>query len=287
MARCGLTVVIALAMGSNGWTSATLFGSIPSDSFPIVPTCPPMMESPIVQLDDAVVTTGSTSNGCQSLLECNVLASPAEATVYWYRRNSSENNEDTISGRSGSLFELIYAHVVRDVTLRAEGTDNGQPIFGLGALRYRLCADQWIAQGMTNEFKCRVQSACDPHDIVEGPSLRVESSVKSRRKDETAQSPLITFSTTNRVELAGNFVQLSCRAEGTPAPKVTWTLIDAENETIHYDVEQFPYLWTMPNSDVIISTAEVADASLTLRCNATNKHGSDFATSSVVILSEM
>jgi hypothetical protein len=270
MARCGLTVVIALAMGGNGWTSATLFGSILSDSFPIVPTCPPMMESPIVQLDDAVVTTGSTSNGCQSLLECNVLASPAEATVYYYRND-----------------EMIHANLVRDVTIRAEGTDNGQPIFGLGALRYRLCADQWIAQGMTNEFKCRVQSACDPHDIVEGPSLRVEPSVKSRKKDKTAQSPLITFSTTSRVELAGNFVQLSCRAEGTPAPKVTWTLIDAENETVHYDVEQFPYLWTMPNSDIIIDTSTVADASLTLRCNATNKHGSDFATSSVVILSEM
>lgn len=48
-----------------------------------------------------------------------------------------------------------------------------------------------------------------------------------------------------RVETVGNYVQLICKADGLPTPKIFWSVLDDLDETLDYSIEKFPFIWVL------------------------------------------
>lgn len=61
------------------------------------------------------------------------------------------------------------------------------------------------------------------------------------------KSPLITLLSTSRLEIAGNFVQLFCNAVGNPKPEIKWKVIDNDDDTISYDIDNYSFIWVIFN----------------------------------------
>ncbi|KAH7693345.1 CRE-ZIG-5 protein [Aphelenchoides avenae] len=178
---------------------------------------------------------------------------------------------------------MIQANAVRDATLRVGGLLE-DPIIGLTSVRHRICSDNYALPGEKNAFVCRAQSACNAHDVAEGAPIVVEGPVNKRNITPTERAPLITYVTTTRMELAGNFVQMSCRADGTPPPDIEWFVVDAQDEQLLLPMEHLTALWKLTDWDVIADTSKLQDASLTLQCTASNKYGSDSAKLTLILL---
>ena len=99
---------------------------------------------------------------CHRIFECNVLTSPPEATVYWYKNN-----------------KIVHATVTRDLTLSSPYHDNTGVVLGVSELRHRICIDSFIDANDPQPFelKCRIQSSCDPRKVIESNPVIIESKI--------------------------------------------------------------------------------------------------------------
>lgn len=100
---------------------------------------------------------------CRRIFECNVMTSPSESTIYWYKNNN-----------------IVHASVARDLTLNSPYHEStAKPILGISEQRHRICLDSLLA-AETNpvEMKCRVQSSCSPRTVVQSDPVVFEPQAK-------------------------------------------------------------------------------------------------------------
>uniref|UniRef100_A0A914BX58 Ig-like domain-containing protein n=1 Tax=Acrobeloides nanus TaxID=290746 RepID=A0A914BX58_9BILA len=155
----------------------------------------------------------------------------------------------------------------------------------MGQLRHRLCIDHHLGQAKRTEFKCRIQSTCEMTQVLESPVLVVESNGKaSPESNQYRKAPLITLISSSRIEFSGKFVQLFCNAAGNPRPEIEWKVVDSQDEGILYPIEDFPFVWTINNSDILVDTSKTDVASVTFKCVARNRFGNDSANSTLVLI---
>uniref|UniRef100_A0AC35F7B8 Ig-like domain-containing protein n=1 Tax=Panagrolaimus sp. PS1159 TaxID=55785 RepID=A0AC35F7B8_9BILA len=241
-------------------------------------SCETLANGPTLQFVDEpgnVVETQNTKPlSCQRIFECNVLTSPPEATVFWYKNN-----------------KIVHATVTRDLTLSSPYHDNTGVVLGVSELRHRICVDSLMDGNDPKPFdiKCRIQSSCDPRKIIESNSIVIEPQILRTKKsfaNNFYRAPLISLISSSRMEIAGKFVQLYCNAIGNPKPEISWQIIDNEDENLVYDIENYPFIWTLSNGNLLIDTTKTQEASITLQCIAQNKFGIDNATSSLILLND-
>lgn len=250
--------------------------------------CPSLADGPSLSFseDEApriLLLNRSTAFHCHQAMECRVTSAPPESNVYWYRNG-----------------ELIHATSVRDITLNAltsQASVSPSTILGLSQFNHRICVDPFILRGVTNEFKCRIQSTCEPNDIIESAPLVTESADSLERRFggapprpiqgvNTERAPFITLIQPTRMELAGNFVQLMCNAVGSPKPVITWRVMDNDSEGVTHSLDKYPFIWELTNGDLLVDTAQTDLASMSLECRATNVYGTTSGTTTLIILNE-
>ncbi|KAI1721407.1 zwei Ig domain protein zig-5 [Ditylenchus destructor] len=254
--------------------------------------CPSLADGPSLSFseDEApriLLLNHSTIFHCRQAMECRVMSAPPESNVYWY------HNE-----------KLVHATTVRDITLNAltsQASVSPSTILGLSQFSHRICVDPFIMPGEINEFKCRIQSTCEPNEIIESPALVAESRENFGAARQAAlggapprpiqgiateRAPFITLIQPTRMELAGNFVQLMCNAAGSPKPIITWKVMDNDSDGITHSLDKYPFIWELTNGDLLVDTAQTDLASISLECRATNVYGTTSETTTLIILNE-
>jgi len=271
---------------SNG-SSSVEYKVLPSE-------CPPLVEGPILNFvnegETLVKGTGGLY-GCETILECRVQASPPDVDILWYRNN-----------------ELVETTAVRDITLTQKGsTMNGERAsLGLSELVHRLCVDTLptaagppfrAARPVSDTFQCKVQSSCDVESpAIVAPPVALPRKTSQRRFSRSIRelvsrwhrAPVITLATSTRMELAGHFVQMMCRASGQPQPTIHWGILDEEtNQEFPVTEETKPsFLWMTEKGDLLVDTSKTQLASMTFVCRAINGYGSDEQSTTLILLKE-
>lgn len=93
------------------------------------------------------------------------MTTPSESTIYWYKNNN-----------------IIHATVTKDITLNNIHQKAASPVLGISEQRHRLCLDSLLDDKKdVVEFKCRVQSVCDPRMIVESEPIHLQSTAQIRK----------------------------------------------------------------------------------------------------------
>jgi len=291
---CAL-LATALSTVSVTATSAHLLASNGSSlEYKVLPGgCPPLVEGPVlnfVEGETLVVKGAGGLYGCETILECRVQASPPDVDILWYRNN-----------------ELVETAAVRDITMTPKGsTMNGERAsLGLSELVHRLCVDTLpnasppfrTTRAASDEFQCKVQSSCDVESpAIVAPPVALPRKVSQRRFARSIRelvsrwrrAPVITLATSTRMELAGHFVQMMCRASGHPSPTIHWSILDEEtNQEFAVTQETKPsFLWMTEKGDLLVDTSKTQLASMTFVCRAVNGYGSDEQSTTLILLKE-
>ncbi|ESO82624.1 hypothetical protein LOTGIDRAFT_108898, partial [Lottia gigantea] len=106
--------------------------------------------------------------------------------------------------------------------------------------------------------------------IAETPKSRIERSTKVLITCLSGEAARIYLWTKNRIEFEDATVQLYCRAEGTPAPKITW--FNNHGKMITDEDEEYK---VADNGDLIIKDISWMEHMGEWTCQAENPYGID------------
>jgi len=244
--------------------------------------CPPSINGPFLEFTGPIQLFESNSSvfGCSRLLECNVLSSPMDSAISWYRGDEMVQMKTVEGLILKTVFETKFNEVVES---------------GVGEISHRICVDQFSSKyGVDSaEYKCRARLSCNPSKVIESNTIVLSTSKlekirnkKGRRPEfiSNGKAPLINLITSSRLEMAGSVAQMICKATGNPKPKIEWTVLSADGLNTPQSIQYYPFIMKLDNDDLAVDTSKTRLASMTFNCLARNRFGEDSTQSTLIIL---
>ncbi|CAI4224693.1 unnamed protein product [Auanema sp. JU1783] len=201
-----------------------------------------------------------TDEGTELFMPCHIFSSP-QGMVQWY------HDDQLISEDRAATGELI----------------GNQRVIGSGLIASQLripCVDERTA----GNYRCEARTPC-------GQKISTSARV-SVRKSKSGQTcgnkksdnfaPYIKFATQSRIELAGNVVELTCKAGGHPAPTIIWTKYTNDDE----EVPVRTFRREGEKQEILVVRSEFESASESFKCTARNEFGEATAEPTIIYVSD-
>ncbi|CAI5445733.1 unnamed protein product [Caenorhabditis angaria] len=217
--------------------------------------CDGLLEKPGLNILNPMESKTS-EKGSTVILQCEFGATP-QATITWFHRGKKIEKH-----RAANLESLLMKNQIGTSVLLS---------------KYRIdCLDESTA----GEYYCQATSPCS-EPVVSTALVTIdrtkptENSCKLRRNASNSLSPpIITFFTSSRVETPEGVVQLACRAEGNPKPKINWSFVNEDDSLTPVDLT-LPEYMQLQNGD-LLTVADETKVGAPLRCTATNQLGTAY-----------